>query len=57
MFSGDGDFTKLIKYLKGKYKQTIVICAKKRTSSSLEKAANIFVNLNTLKSYIERKSK
>lgn len=54
-FSGDGDFTKLIKYLKGKFKQTIVICSKKRTSDSLSKASNQFINLNTLKNHIGRK--
>ena len=54
-FSGDGDFTKLIKYLKGKFKQTIVISTKRRTSNSLRKAANQFINLNTLKDQIGRK--
>jgi uncharacterized LabA/DUF88 family protein len=54
-FSGDGDFTKLIKYIKGKFKQTIVVCTSKRTSHSLQKAANQFINLNTLKDQIGRK--
>ena len=55
LFSGDGDFTKLVKYLKGKFKQTIVISAKKRTSRSILDAANQFINLNNLKDQIERK--
>lgn len=56
-FSGDGDFTKLVKYLKGKYKQVIVIGTKKRTSQSLQQAANQYINLNNLKAQIERKQK
>jgi len=38
--SGDGDFTKLIRYLKANGKTTIVVAPKKRLSWTLMKAAN-----------------
>jgi uncharacterized LabA/DUF88 family protein len=38
--SGDGDFTKLIRYLKGKGKNTIVMAAGERLSTTLREAAN-----------------
>lgn len=55
LFSGDGDFTKLIRYLKGKFKQTIVISASSRINNSLKKTANVFININTLKDQIGKK--
>lgn len=38
--SGDGDFTKLIRYLKGKGKNAIVVAAGERLSTTLREAAN-----------------
>ena len=50
--SGDGDFVKLAKYLKGKYKYTVVIAPKDRISHSLRKAANKLIGLSSLKGKI-----
>lgn len=52
--SGDGDFTKLIKYLKGKWKKTIVIAPSDRLSHDLEKAANKVIYLENIKKDIEQ---
>lgn len=38
--SGDGDFTRLIRYLKGKGRRTIVVAASERLSTTLRQAAN-----------------
>jgi uncharacterized LabA/DUF88 family protein len=51
--SGDGDFARLIRYLKNKGKITTVISIKERTSSVLAKAANNLIYLNPLKQEIE----
>ena len=53
LVSGDGDFEKLIKYLKGKAKKTIVIAPKERLSGKLEKAANVVITLNQIKNDIK----
>jgi len=53
LVSGDGDFEKLIKYLKGKRKKTIVIASKDRLSDNLEKAANTVIPLNRIKDSIK----
>jgi len=53
LFSGDGDFLKLIKYLKGKQKKTVVIAPSERLSDNLEKAANQVVYLEDLESKIQ----
>jgi len=47
--SGDGDFVKLIRYLKGKHKTVIVIAGKDRLSSLLKKAAHQFMYLKNMK--------
>ena len=52
LFSGDGDFIKLIKYLKGKKKKTVVIAPSDRLSDNLENAANQVIYLEDLKSEI-----
>lgn len=52
--SGDGDFTKLVKYLKSKGKKTVVIAPTERLSDTLKKAANQVVSLETLKSKIQQ---
>lgn len=48
LFSGDGDFIKLIKYLKGKEKKTVVIASAGRLSDNLEKTANQVIYLEDL---------
>jgi uncharacterized LabA/DUF88 family protein len=54
LLSGDGDFVKLIKYLKGKKKKTVVIAPSDRFSDNLEKAANQVIYLEDLKAGISR---
>jgi uncharacterized LabA/DUF88 family protein len=54
LLSGDGDFVKLIKYLKGKRKKTVVIAPSDRFSDNLEKAANQVIYLEDIKSDICR---
>ncbi len=51
--SGDGDFVKLIKYVKGKYKKTLVIGHKDRFNWELEKAANRTIFLEDVQDKIE----
>ena len=51
--SGDGDFARLVRYLKNKGKVTTIISIKERTSSVLAKAANNLIYLNSLKQIIE----
>ena len=53
--SGDGDFARLIRYLKNKGKITTVISIKERTSSVLAKATNKLLYLNSLRGKIELK--
>jgi uncharacterized LabA/DUF88 family protein len=53
LVSGDGDFEKLVRYLKGKNKKTIVIAPKDRFSGNLKKAANVTINLNNIKDSIK----
>lgn len=48
LVSGDGDFVKLIKYLKGKRKKTVVIAPWERLSNNLEDAANQVIYLEHL---------
>ena len=54
LVSGDGDFEKLVKYLKSKRKKTIVIAPKDRLSNNLKKAANMTINLNSIRSSIKK---
>ena len=51
--SGDGDFARLIRYLKNKGKITTVLSIKQRTSGILKKATNNLIYLHTLKHLIE----
>ena len=50
--SGDGDFVKLIKYLKGKRKKTVVVAPSDRFSDNLGKAANQVIYLESLEEKI-----
>ena len=54
LFSGDGDFLKLVKYLKGKKKKTVVIAPSDRLSDNLESAANQVIYLEDLEAEISR---
>lgn len=54
LVSGDGDFVRLVKYLKGKQKKTVVIAPSERLSWSLEKAANQVIYLDDLEDQIRR---
>ena len=54
LVSGDGDFEKLIKYLKGKGKRTIIIAPKERLSKKLKKSANKSIHLNAIKDSIAK---
>ena len=51
--SGDGDFARLLRYLKNKGKIATVISIQERTSFTLQKAANNIIYLNKLKPVIE----
>ena len=52
--SGDGDFVKLLKYVKGKYKKTTVIVDEKMLNWELEKTANRAIFFKDIKPHIER---
>ena len=52
--SGDGDFVKLLKYLKGKHKKTTVISHKDRANWELEKAANRLIYFHHLRESIQK---
>lgn len=47
--SGDGDFTRLIRYLKSKRKEVTVIAGKDRLSKSAEKTASRVIHLEDIK--------
>jgi uncharacterized LabA/DUF88 family protein len=49
LFSGDGDFVKLVKYIKGRNKKSVVIAPSDRLSSHLERAANQVTYLEDIK--------
>jgi len=53
--SGDGDFTRLVRYLKGKFKKTVVVSHRDRTSRELAKAANQVIHLRQLRPEVEMK--
>ena len=50
--SGDGDFAKLVRYLKGKYKKTVVISHRQRTSQQLINSANQVIYLGDIQTYV-----
>ncbi len=53
LVSGDGDFEKLVKYLKGKRKRTIIIVPKGRLSKNLKKTANTVIHLHNIKNSVK----
>jgi uncharacterized LabA/DUF88 family protein len=52
--SGDGDFIKLVKYLKGKHKIVLIMAGRDRVSDELLKAAHQVVYLRNLKNKIAK---
>ena len=52
--SGDGDFVKLIKYAKGKFKKTTVIAHKNRSNQGLEESANRVIFIEDIREEIKR---
>lgn len=55
LLSGDGDFIKLLKYIKGKYKKTVVISAKNHSSEMLREVANECGFIEDIRSEIEKR--
>jgi len=52
--SGDGDFAKLVRHLKAKYKKTVVISHKQRTSHQLIRSANQVIFLNGIRVHVDK---
>jgi len=52
--SGDGDFLKLLKYLKGKYKRVVIIAGKERLSKDLKKTSHQVIFLKEIKPDIHK---
>lgn len=46
---GDGDFVRLIKHLKGKHKNVVVVAGKDRLSKGAERAASDVIHLKDIK--------
>lgn len=53
--SGDGDFLKLVRYVKGKHKKVTLISHKDRLNSEMRTAANRIIFLEDIRSEIEKK--
>lgn len=53
--SGDGDFIKLLKYAKGKYKKTTIVAHKARLNWRLAETANRVIYLEDIKNEVEKK--
>lgn len=54
LMSGDSDFHALIKYLQNKNKKVVVISSKGHVSLELLKAADKYINFNSLRGLVER---
>lgn len=52
--SGDGDFIKLLKYLKGKYKKMTIVTHKDRLNQELRKTANRVIYLEDIRTDLEK---
>jgi len=52
--SGDGDFTKLLKYVKGKYKKTTIMTHKDRLNGELRKTANRAIFFEHIRKDVEK---
>jgi len=53
--SGDGDFIKLVKYIKGKHKKMTIMAHKDRLNSNLAIGANRIIFFRDIKSFVEKK--
>lgn len=53
--SGDGDFEKLLRYVKGKHKKATIIAHKYRLNQNLSEAANRCIYLSEIKDKVEKK--
>lgn len=54
LMSGDSDFHALVRYLQNRDKKVVVISSKGHVSYELLKAANKYINFNTLREFVER---
>lgn len=54
LMSGDSDFHALVKYLQSKNKKVVVISSKGHVSFELLKAADKYINFNSLRGFVER---
>ena len=54
LMSGDSDFHALVRYLQNKDKKVVVISSKGHVSFELLKAADKYINFNTLREFVER---
>lgn len=54
LMSGDSDFHALVRYLQNKNKKIVVISSKGHVSFELLKAADKYINFNTLREFVER---
>jgi uncharacterized LabA/DUF88 family protein len=52
--SGDGDFVKLLRYLKGHQKRTVVVAGEERLSQFLVKVSNKKIFLEDIRAEIEK---
>ena len=52
--SGDGDFEKLLRYVKGKHKKATVIAFKARCSNQLQLAANRFISFDGIRQEVQK---
>src|SRR3989338_4003504 len=52
--SGDGDFEKLLRYVKGKHKKATVIAFKARCSNQLQLAANRFISFEGIRQEVQK---
>jgi uncharacterized LabA/DUF88 family protein len=53
LLSGDGDFVRLVKYLKGRQKKTVIVAPSERLSWNLERAANQIIYLDDLEDQLK----
>ena len=53
--SGDGDFVKLLKYVKGKHRKSTIIVHKDRLNWGLKATANRVIFLENIKNEVEKK--
>ena len=54
LMSGDSDFHALVRYLQNKNKKVVVISSKGHVSFELLKAADKYINFNSLRGFVER---